>query len=307
LTNLFILGNGFDIAHGLATKYQDFHNYLLRVYPKAAKLSPSFSIDSSIMPDGEEVFDENEVVAFIMDIISEAEEEGNNWSDVETSLGKLDFERYLDDMSLLFNLDDDKELFRMAYRYEDVSNNFHKVIVKIKDLFSDWINSIDVLEVSSKIIFKDLINEKNDLFLNFNYTSILEEIYDVQNVYYIHGMQNGEIIFGHGEEKNNFENIYTGSEFALAEIHLSLKKDTTKSIEEAKLFFSEFSSVKKIYSYGFSFSRVDLPYIREICKKCNTKKCIWYLSNFESEQKREGYKKIIADCGFEGKFAVFGI
>lgn len=226
MTNLFIVGNGFDKAHGLATDYSDFHNYLLKMYPNAAKLSPSFSINNTLTPDGEEVFDKNEVVAFVMDIINEAE--GNNWSNFETSLGKLDFERYLDNMTLLFNTGDDKELFRMAYRYEEVSNNFHKVIVKIKDLFSDWINSIDVLEASPKTSFKKVINEKNDMFLNFNYTSVLEEIYDVENICYIHGMQNSEIIFGHGEEKENFENIYTGSEFALAKIHFSLRKDTKK-------------------------------------------------------------------------------
>ena len=28
MSNLFIIGNGFDIAHGLPTKYADFKKYL---------------------------------------------------------------------------------------------------------------------------------------------------------------------------------------------------------------------------------------------------------------------------------------
>ncbi len=31
--NLVIIGNGFDLAHGLPTKYTDFHNYLEKTNP----------------------------------------------------------------------------------------------------------------------------------------------------------------------------------------------------------------------------------------------------------------------------------
>jgi hypothetical protein len=34
-----------------------------------------------------------------MDIISRAEVDGENWSDIETSLGNLDFEEYLAEMA----------------------------------------------------------------------------------------------------------------------------------------------------------------------------------------------------------------
>lgn len=316
MTRLFIIGNGFDIAHGLPTKYSDFQKYLLSMYPDAQKTFPSFSIDSTLMPDGEEVFDKDEAVGLIMDVISETIGQGNDWSDLETNLGRLNFDRYFDDMSILSNPKDDNDLFKMAYRYEDVSNNFLKVFVKIKNLFPNWVNSIDVLNSSPKTSFKKIIDKKNDLFLNFNYTSVLEDLYNVENICYIHGMQDNEIIFGHGEEKESFENIYTGSEFALAELHSLLKKDTSKIIKESNYFFAKLSSVKSIYSYGFSFSKVDLPYIREICKNCNTKECTWYLqghepargeSEDEFKQKIKSQKERIESCGFEGKFNVFNI
>src|SRR5699024_7294769 len=135
----------------------------------------------NIMPDGKEVFDEDEVVAFIIDVINEAEGEGYNWSNVESSLGKLNFEKYFNELSSLFDVEEDKELFRMAYRYEDVSNNFLKVVVKIKKLFSDWINSLNTNGVFPKTSFQQIISEKEDLFLNFNYTMVLEELYEVEN------------------------------------------------------------------------------------------------------------------------------
>ena len=54
------------------------------------------------------------------------------------------------------------------------------------------------------------------------------------------------MIFGHGVEKEDFENIYTGSEFALAEIHFSLMKDTSKIIDESNYFFDELLSVTSV-------------------------------------------------------------
>ena len=39
MSSLFIIGNGFDIAHGIPTKYSDFREFILKMYPKAEKNS----------------------------------------------------------------------------------------------------------------------------------------------------------------------------------------------------------------------------------------------------------------------------
>lgn len=89
-------------------------------------------------------------------------------------------------------------------------------------------------------------------------------------MFHIHGEQGEEIIFGHGEFRDNFGNGYWGSEDALVRIHSALKKDTKDIISNSKLFFDGLHNIDRIYSHGFSFSKVDLCYIQEIFKRIHS-------------------------------------
>lgn len=82
---------------------------------------------------------------------------------------------------------------------------------------------------------------KNSLFLNFNYTRTIEQVY---------GIKASDICHIHGEVSSRTEGIYFGN----------------GDDEEFEGFFDRLSKVNKIYSYGFSFSEVDMPYIEEIAK-----------------------------------------
>ncbi|MED3550316.1 bacteriophage abortive infection AbiH family protein [Cytobacillus praedii] len=308
MRSLFIIGNGFDLSHSLPTSYEDFRQYLIHNYPRAVKDSPSFNINSMILPDDSEVYDKDDVVSFLMDIISKAEPNGENWSDIETSLGQLDFEEYLYEMSSLLDDDDnDKDMWRRANRNEDASEHFYKVTLKIKDLFSEWVNSIDISYVRTNKIFQGLIDNENDVFLTFNYTNVLEDLYGAEHVFHIHGTQRSEIIIGHGISREDFENTYVGSEWALAKIHHSLQKNIMEIIGSSSLFFNELKSINNIYSYGFSFSEVDLPYINEIIKKVNTENVTWYLSGYDHKEVIEKYIEVIKTCGFKGTFEIFNL
>lgn len=312
--NLFIIGNGFDLAHDLPTSYQDFYKYLLQEYPDAIELEPTFSIESTDLPKGGEEFNKDEVVALLIDVISVAERAEDSkdydkikWKTLEQSLGRLRFDDYFEEMYSLFeHEDDDSALWRMAYRVEDVSRNFYKVTMKIKDLFSEWIDTINISEVDGKDSLYELLDPERDRFLTFNYTPVLEEVYGAILVEHIHGSQGDKVIIGHGEPYKEFESSYTGSEWALSELHEALRKDTSKAIEDAQFFFNNLGSVRNIYSHGFSFSEVDLPYIEEICQKINTENMTWYLNNFNEEEERRTYKEKIKKCGFKGNFGIFG-
>ncbi|MGG3032962.1 bacteriophage abortive infection AbiH family protein [Bacillus stercoris] len=308
MSSLFIIGNGFDLAHGLPTRYKDFYNYLLEMYPNAVELDPSFSIQPSEMPDGSLKFNKEELVAFLINIISEVS--GEDWSDFEASLGRLNFDNHLYAMSTLFeDEDDDSSDFRMAYRNEDATSNFYLASLEIKELFSEWINTIDITEVESKESFEFLMDPWKDTFLTFNYTPVLESVYDAIPVYPIHGQQNSEIIIGHGEDDKEIINSFTGSEYSLSKIHSALRKNTEEIIKLAQEEFYELLSgdIEKVYSYGFSFSDVDLPYIREICKRLDTENLTWFLNDYNYEETGELFKNKIKECGFKGEFSVFSV
>ncbi|MCC3866900.1 bacteriophage abortive infection AbiH family protein [Terrisporobacter mayombei] len=307
MSKLFILGNGFDLNHNLKTKYEDFREYLLERYPGVDE-TPLYCIEGSMLPDGNLEYDEKEVAIFIFNLISQAEGYDNEWNDIEISLGKLDFGMLLEDMvEKQYDKDGDLDWSEMDFLYEIASSDFYKPTLKIKELLSDWIETIDVKNSKPNQKFKNLIDSKQDLFLNFNYTKTLEVVYKINNVFHIHGIQGADIVVGHNEEYDALEDEYTSAEGNFIKIHNALRKDTSEIINKSKVFFNNLSHITEIYSHGFSFSEVDLPYIQEICRRIDTTNLIWYLSSYDSEEEIKKYRDKIEKCGFKGIFKEFTI
>lgn len=90
MKKLFIIGNGFDRAHGLRTSYEDFHQYLKITYPDANEEDEQLP-EVFQTPDGGIGCDDIEAVGFIMRLITQAEPNSEQWSALEESLGRLDF------------------------------------------------------------------------------------------------------------------------------------------------------------------------------------------------------------------------
>ena len=303
MTSLFIIGNGLDISHKIPTSYQSFREYLQEEYPDASPDDALLTPWSSTMPDGDEQYDSDEVVSTIMRLIDDVE--GEKWSNLEHSLGYLDYDDYFEEITS----EDDNE-WHTAYNNEDNANNLAGAVLMITDLFADWIKTININSAKLKNDFKALINTHQDFFLSFNYTLTLEQLYDVTNICHIHGMQGEKLYFGHGNTEDYYDEYiskYTGSESSMSNLQNSLRKDTQQALQENSHFFSNLSSVDKIYSYGFSFADVDLIYIKEICKKIDTKRVIWLLNDFDSEEIRTTYIEKIRRCGFQGDFDTYYI
>lgn len=306
MSDLYIVGNGFDLAHGLPTSYQDFKDYLYLEYPNIIN-EPNYLLNPQTMPDGSEHYDMDEVVSFLVDIISKTESDEEKWSDLEGTLGSLDYSELIDTLS--FITDGKENLFHKAVTFEDAINNLYVPMNKIKKLFSNWINTISINQVKEKSSFSKLINKEKNFFMTFNYTSLLENIYQIakEQILHIHGNQDKEIIFGHGNIFRTFESYPLGSEFGLLEIHESLKKDTDKIMSENINFFQRLNSIKNIYSFGFSFSNVDLCYIEKILSHIDNQHLIWYLSDYNNEKEKDEIKKKIIECGYKGDFKIFHI
>lgn len=309
MKRLFIIGNGFDIAHGLSTRYSDFQNYLEENYLEALENYPTVPW-SITMPDGDYGFiNDNEVVNFLLKIITESEGTGERWSDLENTLGHLDFDECFDWDILNDDDDDDDDLWHKVYNNEDISTNIYRAVLMIKELFSDWISTIDVCGKEPKEKFNNLIEPDHDLFLTFNYTETLEQLYKAKNVYHIHGKQGEELVFGHGNDDDRYDeysDLYIGAESQLSELHAALRKDTESIIIKNIELFKELANVNEIYSYGFSFSDVDMVYIKTLCNLSNTENAVWYFNDHD-KSKLEHFKRKLIDCGFKGSFKTFTI
>lgn len=276
LKRLFVIGNGFDIAHGLNTDYKAF-------------LEQLSSEHSSFY---------NAVCQYISEDVL--------WSNFEEALGYLDYEQLQDDNSCYYlDYGDDNWRDSANHDYQYMIGEYLSFASNIPRFFLEWINQIDT-DVSP-IVSPSILN-RNCLFLNFNYTDTLEQVYDIPTtqILYIHGKasRGDNIIVGHHDaalfqEKatpafNSAEEheMYMDSldeDFRLQEAREIIRgyfrktyKDTASIIQQNKNFFNALQPTDEIYILGHSLSPIDFDYFIEIARSV-LPSCKWYISYYSQE------------------------
>mgnify|MGYP000441212630 CR=1 FL=1 len=232
---LFIIGNGFDSAHCLNTSYDEFRKYLCNTYMNGESgedympMVPTVSIG----PKGEEICDMEEIASFLVYLISIAEPDGSKWSDLEASLGRLDYDEAFD--TLPEELDDDGDInyWHELYNNEDMASNLYTAVAYVKDLFAEWVDDIDVENAKAKPSFLSLI-EPEDIFLTFNYTETLEEVYGLIKIEYVIYMESKvkSILFGHGNTRDytdEYMKTIIGDTYTRSEINI--KEPTLQTVD----------------------------------------------------------------------------
>lgn len=202
--HLFIIGNGFDINHGYRTDYKSFKTYLYsHSYPiLGIELSQYFPSEDSDL-----------------------------WNDFENELEFIDFEEvtnffvgeFTEDMS-------DKEWEREYSRNSALLDSFKEAPANIYPALcqslSDFIcEEYNTHTPNQKKYFGSIFND-NSVFITFNYTKTLEDIYKISEdkVKHIHGIayhhffskddyvdqgfEEPSIIFGHANTmKHEYDEI----------------------------------------------------------------------------------------------------
>ncbi|EGO2664540.1 bacteriophage abortive infection AbiH family protein [Enterococcus faecalis] len=316
INKLFIIGNGFDLAHGIPSTFNHFKEYLRYTYEYVYDEYPNLWLQSYTDYDGGESY-EIEGCAQIIDFMIcnscsniSYEGDGENWSDFEKAMGYFDYSLLEEDIEIQYDKEGDINPFHTGNNHEDAYNDLRNVMLKLPELFSEWINNIStpencfsVFNLNSYYSFSELIDKENDTFLTFNYTETLENLYEAENVIHIHGDQTSPIV-GHNNDFQMDEQVYHQDTYVNS-MNEALKKPTSRIIKENLCFFKELQGdVDSIYSYGFSFGEVDLIYIEEIFKHLNSENIIWYLHYYD-KTKNEKYKEKIKKCGFLGSFSEF--
>lgn len=243
---LYIVGNGFDLHHGLETSYTCFRSFLEK------KCSDSYHYL-------EAYFDFKN---------------GEDWKDFEKNLSNYNWKLYFDEINTI-DLNEDVQ-FKYFFGLEDeLTDEIELRIEILKEIFSKWIEDISYTESNS---FQNIGLKEEGTFLSFNYTNTLERLYNIPKykITYIHGRSDGyeDLVFGHGElltevPENDEERSLHSDAYAIAKYpYYGFKKDTEKVIEENSVFFDNCSEITKIYVFGHSLGSVDLPYFRKIYEKC---------------------------------------
>lgn len=302
ICHLFLIGNGFDLEHDYPTSYDHFREYLIKRFPGADE--NSYIVPSSTqMPDGDEQYDMDEVAGFIIRILDECA--GDEWSDLESSLGHDTIRSLMGDLFEVNPEQSDRDTWHAVYNNEDISSDMSQAFRKVIDFFREWIvdyygdfqYGFHKLIKGRTIDYKDYmagVLEDADAFLSFNYTETLEKVYGIKDekICHIHGKvgDNPErLLVGHGEEDGVKESFQTmGADSNLNELKRLLKKDTEDAFDRNVDFFDRVGGgLESIHTFGFSFSDVDLYYIQKIAERTDPSKVTWYINKFD-DAKRYG-------------------
>lgn len=237
---LFITGNGFDLAHGRKTSYEDFRQFLLR---------ENYGLFIKSLECGRNI------------------KKSGVWADIESCMGNVGKDKFL---STAFSCD-------------------------LEGALKEWI--LEVESEKPEPLFKPFVRT-SDLFITFNYTNTLEDIYgvDEDKILHLHGSyKNGDkLIMGQRTKTSSTEAVldeYFHRTYKPVEMIIDKKLEPFLKVRLCKI--DEILVLgHSIRSYGW----VDRDYFQYLANwlkmKENIKWSISFLHNDEISEKERVF------CGF---------
>ena len=268
METVYLIGNGFDLHHNLPTDYKDFHNYVI---------ANSNNLENTF----EEYFKLKTGANYL-------------WTNFEEDLGTFNWELFFDDNNNVNIKDDD---FRPSFAHsleDDLKEQTERLKTDIKNIFQNWLEAVDISNTKINMQFLE-----NSIFINFNYTLVLEEVYKIESsrILHIHGdiINNSEdLVFGHnvlmkeipGLDENSDSNrtLFTAAEDAAKVPYHSFYKPVEKIIANNLNIFDSMSKVKSIYILGHSLNPIDLTYFKQI--HIRSLDAQWNVSYYNNSEKQ---------------------
>ena len=274
---LYVIGNGFDLMHGVHSSYRDFSRKL------GKRNTLRHALETYLKSDG-------------------------IWADFEESLGHLNYGLMLNSQVLDMFLD-----LYDAYRPNARAADFYAAVdqatrpaAEIMDIlprsFRVWVDSL-VCDTDRRPL-QGLIGPGR--VLCFNYTEFIEELYHVprENICYIHGCRRSEagrpkerLVLGHlpGEEEKEWDRvriptprfkdphkrrIFQAAADTATRNLCWYDDETTKKCEDIirdhRAFFDGLGDVTDVVVIGHSLSRVDWEYYGQVQRSAKIRR--WYFS-----------------------------
>lgn len=300
METLYVIGNGFDLHHGLDTSYESFGEFLKQADKELHALLNYYFHLSSFNKE-------------------------SPWSDFESKLANFDFEEAMNEFS-------DRDVCVSAKDFRDRDwHTYEQEVIRLVDRLTSGIK--DAFErFILNVKFPDKIEDKririspHALFLNFNYTDTLERYYAIkkENLLYIHNRagDTSGVILGHGtlpgdistegeneeQEPSNLsaEEMEQWLEWKSGQYDYSVEsaksaaisyyeksfKNTESILSENSDFFEKIGSVSNVTVLGHSMSNVDWEYFSKIAASASDS-CRWVITSHGS-QEAEMVKKALS-------------
>ena len=283
MSTLYVLGNGFDIAHKLATKYEDFYNFLLS---------------------------HDDTEKFVYDLMGAyGADESEWWNEFEENLGNgawFEFEFENMAQSVIDNMvtDDGEMMPDIEFTLEEHWKSYYNFMEKLNGYVYRWI--FETIDVTKLQPLAGSLIESQEYFINFNYTDVLEKVYQIDewNILHIHGCcEDKNMIMGHGnaeairlyeelseEAAESFDKNEETVKDAICRFYKATFKDTHAIIGDNEFFFQKLHSVDKVKIYGHSLGKVDMPYFERI-KSAIAPDAEWYFYVYNQPDENLNDKK----------------
>lgn len=254
---LIVIGNGFDLHHGLKTSFKDYLKYLKRYNPDTLA---SIRHSKYFMGNGIDIFNAKDPF----------------WTDVEGNL-EFAYEDMLDDSVeyLDWNEESDARWHRAEFdsemKVKEIDTSF------ATDSLANWIRDVDVLKAKRIVAF-----EQSDVFVSFNYTETLEKVYGIspERILHIHGciIDPESLQFGNPNQpptqvRKEAEKAYGDHEYYgmsiepaadnYAALAYSFSKDIDSNIPKLEEFLVG-KVIDEVVIMGHSYSGVDKPYYEKL-------------------------------------------
>lgn len=273
MKRLYVLGNGFDLWHGLPTSYCQFYEYAKDTLDDLADY-------------------------YMFDL-----RKHQPWHDFENALGHFDSDGFFD---LHNEVDVTSDYFRPRDIYgleDEITEQTDRHVSAVRETFTGWVNQIDISAAERKLCFPE-----DAIFITFNYTSTLQAVYGVEEerVFHIHGQAQKyeELIFGHGEiivempefdedgesTRDMFSDARSNSLYPL----YALRKPVDEVIQRHSDYFENLADIKEIVIIGHSLNEIDQPYYTLIAKKAIGAN--WLVCCY-SEEEEDCLRENLLKCG----------
>lgn len=208
--HLYIIGNGFDRYHGAESSYADFRKYLLHHNVDVVKSLEFFFGPQSLRNTVDRY---SEFRWYTEDFkhlrIKAPEAEWAKmflWQDFEKYLCSLNREKLFDMLEWSLPRTKHQEQQLQTQRYQKAINSILSKIdlctYEMRYQFHKWIKTLHYAK-GYKTRLLDI--DANACYLNFNYTTFLEDVYGVPStsIKYIHGCKRdkyGSLVLGHCQD-----------------------------------------------------------------------------------------------------------
>lgn len=277
--HLYIIGNGFDIFHGLPSSYRDFSKWLggdedNQIEPHDLTL---FNTLTRLYLTNERLL-WNDLEAWLPNVNDIAIMSDSNYFssllDIDTELGVPGF--VLDAIIKSCNANKLPVLKRQSPYIDEIGLSWSQIYEWLQSNFDSWVKELNEKPIKRELNF----DIKDAHFINFNYTNTLERIYNVpaNQITYIHGCAHLDepLIFGHGKTLKAIQSSY--SDFSSSDARqdflkglISLRKPIEKIISQHSQLWPLISCVEDIHIWGHGLGSIDLPYFLKISSNANLK------------------------------------